>query len=127
MAENKSQEQIKKRLDEIMPIMQKIAMGDFSQSIPVPDAEDEFTAHFIALNFMIDDLRDIVEENKKQAAQLEVLNKSLEKEVKIRTKDLEAKMLDLERINKVAINRELKMVELKKEIAELKAQCKAGS
>jgi len=126
MADNKVQEQIKKRLDEIMPIMQKIAMGDFSTSIPVPEKEDEFTAHLIALNFMIDDLRDIVEENTKQAEELKKLNKNLEAEVAKRTADLKKKVEELERFNKIVVDRELKMIELKKENEELKKQVAAG-
>lgn len=44
----------------------------------------------------------------------------LEQEVTKRTEDLQDKLLELERFNKIAVGRELKMVELKKEIAELK-------
>ncbi len=42
--------------------------------------------------------------------------------IKDREKELAKKMEDLERFNKVAVGRELKMIELKKEIAALKAQ-----
>jgi methyl-accepting chemotaxis protein len=110
---------IKKRLDDVMPILQKVALGDLNQAIPVPEEEDEFTAHFIALNFMIDDLRDLLEENKRQAKALSEINKNLEFEVAKRTKDLERKVNELEKINKITINRELKMIELKKKIKDL--------
>ncbi|MDP2926543.1 MAG: HAMP domain-containing protein [bacterium] len=54
--------------------------------------------------------------------ELEDLAQSLEGQVKVRTKDLREKMEQLERFNKLAVDRELKMIELKKDINELKAQ-----
>lgn len=54
--------------------------------------------------------------------ELEDLAQSLEGQVKARTKDLQEKMGQLERFNKLAVDRELKMIELKKEINKLKAQ-----
>lgn len=54
------------------------------------------------------------------AQRLSLSYQSLEKQVKQRTEDLEKKVSELERINKLMINRELKMVELKKEIENLK-------
>jgi len=44
----------------------------------------------------------------------------LEEKVKERTKEVEEKMKELEKINKLAIGRELKMIELKNQIEELK-------
>jgi len=120
MTNDRGKELVRKRLDEVMPIMQKVAMGDFSENILLPEKEDEFTAHFIALNFMIDDLRDIMEENKKQSEVLSKLNKNLENEVSKRTGELEKKMYELEKFNRLAVDRELKMIELKKEIKILK-------
>jgi len=52
--------------------------------------------------------------------ELQELNKNLEDEVSKRTEELQDKLLELERFNKIAVGRELKMVELKEEVARLK-------
>lgn len=54
--------------------------------------------------------------------ELQELNRHLEQEVAHRTQELQKKLLELERFNNVAVGRELKMVELKEEIAKLHAQ-----
>jgi HAMP domain-containing protein len=50
---------------------------------------------------------------------LEKNNKTLEKKVSKRTGELQSKIYELERFNKVAVGRELRMIELKKRIREL--------
>ena len=52
--------------------------------------------------------------------QLFDLNKNLEDEVQKRTTELKSKLLELKKFNKIAIGRELRMVELKEEIKRLK-------
>ncbi|OHA62812.1 MAG: hypothetical protein A2117_02455 [Candidatus Wildermuthbacteria bacterium GWA2_46_15] len=84
-------------------------------------------------NKMIGDLkasRKSLEESKEvleirvvaRTKELEDLAQSLEGQVKVRTRDLREKMEQLERFNKLAVDRELKMIELKKDINELRAQ-----
>ncbi|MEI7452448.1 MAG: cache domain-containing protein [Candidatus Falkowbacteria bacterium] len=51
---------------------------------------------------------------------LTTLNKSLEERVAERTVELQKKITELSKFNRIAVNRELKMVELKKEIKQLK-------
>jgi hypothetical protein len=52
--------------------------------------------------------------------ELEEIAKELDERVKERTKELEKEKRDLEEFNKLATGRELKMIELKKQIMELK-------
>ena len=72
---------------------------------------------------------DMTQQLKKYRARLGSHEKELEKEVTQRTKelekskiDLESKVEELERFNKMSVGRELKMVELKKRIRELEGQ-----
>jgi len=57
---------------------------------------------------------------KARTEELEELAKGLEGKVKARTEELEGKMKELEEFNQLAVGRELKMIELKKQIEELK-------
>jgi hypothetical protein len=51
--------------------------------------------------------------------ELEFLNQTLEEKIMARTRDLEAKVRDLEKFQKITVGRELKMIELKREIERL--------
>lgn len=122
---------IKKQLSGMMPVLVRIAMGDFSAKIKVPEKENEFTGLLVALNLMIEELKAIKEaerrsekarksaERSKVEALIEV-KKNLEREVQKRTRELQNKVEELEKFNKIAIGRELKMVALKKEAERLK-------
>jgi len=59
---------------------------------------------------------------KARTKELENLTEELEGKVKERTKKLEEKMEELEKFNKLAVGRELKMVELKEEVEKLKKE-----
>jgi HAMP domain-containing protein len=61
----------------------------------------------------------MIENLKKSGAEIEKYSKNLEKQIADRTKELKTKNDELERFNKLAIGRELAMIELKKRIAEL--------
>jgi len=54
--------------------------------------------------------------------ELQDLTQGLEEQVKARTSDLQEKMKELERFNRLAVDRELKMIELKKELKKLKKE-----
>jgi len=57
---------------------------------------------------------------KERTKELQALTHSLEEKVQERTKELQQKLEELERFQKIAIGRELKMKELKEEIVRLK-------
>ena len=73
------------------------------------DEKGEFIGYFFSLT-------DISESKKFQ--------ERLEKEVEKKTEDLKEKIGELERMNKIMIGRELKMVELKGKIEQLEKQQK---
>lgn len=63
-------------------------------------------------------IRDLTE-HKRAEEKIRTLNKELEQRVKDRTAELEAKIAEIERMNKLFVGRELRMVELKERIKEL--------
>lgn len=68
----------------------------------------------------LEKMRDLLEVRvKERTKELKELAESLEEQVKKRTKELRSKMEELEKFNKLATGRELKMLELKKEIKRL--------
>lgn len=58
--------------------------------------------------------------------ELEELTVSLEQKVKERTKELQDRLEELERIHRLTVGRELKMIELKEEIKKLKEKTNKG-
>ena len=54
--------------------------------------------------------------------EIKKFQESLEKQVKERTKELQGKITELEKFQKITVGRELKMIELKKEIERLKQE-----
>ena len=64
----------------------------------------------------------MVKDLKKSKQKLEDWAKTSEEKVKEKTKELNEKVEELEKFNKLAIGRELKMIELKKEIEDLKEE-----
>ncbi|MEK7494010.1 MAG: HAMP domain-containing protein [Patescibacteria group bacterium] len=64
---------------------------------------------------------DLDQRVKERASELEQLKAGLEQTVMDRTKEMKEKMEELEKFKKLTVGRELKMIELKKEIERLKA------
>lgn len=100
----KYKEYVKKRLAKLTPLLQKAAVGDFSEKIEIPQKEDEFSELLVGLSLMVEDLKGLEEERKK-----------IEGERKKR-------LFELERWKRFTTGRELKMIELKRELERLKQE-----
>lgn len=107
----KYKKETSKRLEELIPVFQKIANGDFSSEVSIPEREDEFTPLVITLSMLLDDLKFLDKENKTKTEELEESKKNLE-----------AKVEQLENFQRIVVGRELKMKDLKEENENLKFQ-----
>lgn len=102
-----------------------IGKGNFDFQIEV-SAKDEIGKLTERFNEMVSKLeekvsieeqRDILEvQVNARTKELKELTEKLEKEVRERTEELEKKVKEYEKINKLMVGRELKMIELKKEL-----------
>lgn len=59
-------EHVFKRLTGLMPILEEIVKGDFSERIKIPEEEDEFTELLVALNSMAESLAELEKIRKKK-------------------------------------------------------------
>jgi nitrate/nitrite-specific signal transduction histidine kinase len=112
----------------------QIIKGNFNKKI-ILKTNDEIEELANTFNQMIEKIVQYQEEIKESKDILEIkvrartrelqeLAENLELEVQERTKDLKEKINELEKFHKLAIGRELKMIELKKKIKELESQLK---
>ncbi len=97
-------------IKKINTAINEIAHGKYNTSIRRTNSNDEFDSITNNLNSMF---RVVAKSHTK-----------LEKEVDKRTAELNARVQELEKFNKLIVSRELKMRELKREIKELKAKVK---
>jgi methyl-accepting chemotaxis protein len=117
-------------LRELYKTILKIRQGDTKAKAFIKE-ENEIGELAKSFNQMIDELRKYqteLEETKQvleikvraRTKELEELAASLEEKVKERTRELQGKIDELERFQRLAVGRELKMIELKQEIEKLK-------
>jgi methyl-accepting chemotaxis protein len=117
-------------LKKLSSASKEISHGNFEVKANV-FSNDEFGELAKTFNTMTKELnryKERIEEEKQvleikviaRTRELEIMNKELEEKIKERTKEIEQKLIELERINKLMIGRELKMIELKKELKDKK-------
>lgn len=97
---------VKRRLYGLTRIFAKASVGDFSENISLPDTDDEFTELYVGVQVILEVIREKIAEYEQKS------------------NELKEKITELSRLNKVMVGRELKMIELKKQIADLKKNAK---
>lgn len=142
-------EYVVERLKSVYSIFERVATGDFSVGIEVPEKEDEFTELLVGSKFMLEDLQELMrareeasaavaadkarlEQSEKARRFIEEKAKKLEdsrsaiiymmRDLKRATTELEKKIRDLETFQRITMDREKRIIELKKDIKELKKQ-----
>ena len=103
-------------IKQLLSGMEKIGGGELDYRVKTK-RHDEIGDLFSSLNAMAEKLKDRTEALKEE-------REGLAEMVTQKTKELQEKVDDLERFNKLTIGRELKMIELKKEINKLKETSK---
>lgn len=99
---------ITRKINMLISHTKKIGEGNLYEKINV-HSDDELSEMAIAINLMSDNLSTTL-----------TSKTDLEQQIANRTAELQSKIDELARMNKLMVNHEIKMVELKKEIASLK-------
>ncbi len=113
----KFSEQITHPLIRLTNASNEIADGNLDILLVEAKTGDEIEVLTESFNQMIKDL-------KKSRQKLEEWGITLEEKVKEKTQELNEKVAELEKFNKLAVGRELKMIELKKNIQDLENELK---
>ena len=92
----------------VLLVYHKSNFHNFLHKIIIPPKEDEFSELYVGLNLMMEDLKELDETRKKT-----------EEERKKTEEERQKRLVELERWRQLTTERELKMVELKKEIEGL--------
>ena len=67
------QEYVQRRLSLLTPILTQYAMGDFSEKVPIPEEEDEFTALMVSINLMGEDFQEMLNDLEEKQALLDAI------------------------------------------------------
>jgi len=70
----KYQAYVVKRLKAITPFLKKYSFGDFSEHLPIPDEEDEFTELLVGINLMVEDIQESVKDLEEKQRMLSKIN-----------------------------------------------------
>ena len=85
-------EETEKTLKELTPVLQKIATGDFSTQIEIPEEKNKFTELLVGLQLMIDDLAELSDrKDKTQKEEIQTIKETksgLVEEVEDKTQEL---------------------------------------
>lgn len=121
-------------LEKVKKTLERVGKGDLEARVPRMFLKElqEVGEAVGVLAAKVKQEREQVEEAKAtleirvraRTRELEEFAEAMEEKVAARTKELELKVRELERFQRLAVGRELKMVELKKEIAALQKQKK---
>ncbi len=68
------------RLSEIIPFLERYALGDFTRELKIPDQKDEFTELLVGISLMVEDIRDLIKEQEQTIKKLEEAEQSLDRE-----------------------------------------------
>jgi len=123
---------ILKPLRNLLGAVSEVKKGNLNVRVEteIRDEIGELANQFNAMILELKSARRLLEEEKEvleirvraRTQELEELAKSLEEKVKERTKELEERIGELEKFHSLTVGRELKMIELKKELERLEKE-----
>lgn len=123
---------ILKPLRNLLEAVSEVKKGNLNVRVEaeIRDEIGELASQFNSMILELKSARELLEEEKEvleirvkaRTQELEELAQNLEKRVKERTKELEERIEELEKFHRLTVGRELKMVEMKKEIEKLQRE-----
>jgi len=119
---------IMKPLKSLSFAAKKVGRGDFSAQAEVFSRDEfgELAENFNKMTRELQETREMMEEEKStlevkidaRTRELNELNTELENKVQERTREIEEKLREVEKMSKLMVGREMKMVEIKKQLKE---------